>query len=317
MAGRGSIDTGKMIHVIGNAAVDTVIRVNMLPRPGETVVALGASEDLGGKGANQAVAAARCGASVRLVAAVGDDPAGKRIRSALAREGVLMDGVTASSYATDRCVITVDREGENTILSLVDAARNFNPIAETPIERWIMPGDWVVMQGNLRPTVTRDCLALAKSKGAMTALNPSPTYAAQDYDWTLVDLVVVNRGEARELAGGGADEAPRRLCKQGAGAVALTLGADGAAFFSADDVFRAAAPKVVTIDTVGAGDVFSGVLIAGKLLGLSWREALGAATEAASASTAHVGVLASFPSRETMAGILKRAAPERLQEWRQ
>lgn len=305
-----------MIHVIGAAAVDSVIRVDRLPRPGETIVALGASEDLGGKGANQAIAAARCGVDVRLVAAIGADAEGERIRSTLAGEGILTDGVAISSYGTDRCIITVDRSGENTILSLIDAARSFAPIAETPIGQWIMPGDWVVMQGNLRPRVTRDCLALAKSKGAATALNPSPTYAAQEYDWALVDLVVVNRGEAIELVGGEAEEVARALSKKSAGAVVLTLGAEGAAFFSADDAFRVAAPKVVGIDAVGAGDVFCGVVIAAKALGFGWREALAAATEAASASVTRKGVLASFPSREDMTGILKRAALGRLEEHR-
>jgi ribokinase len=297
-----------MIHVIGNAAVDSVIQVDRLPRPGETIVALQASEDLGGKGANQAIVAARCGAPVRLVAPIGDDAMAKRIRLSLAREGVLTDGVTTSPYGTDRCVITVDGQGENTILSLVEAARHFDPIAETRIESWITPRDFVVMQGNLRPNVTRDCLALAKSKGATTVLNPSPTYAAQDYDWTLVDLVLVNRGEAIELAGGGAEEAARELRRKGAGAVVLTLGPDGAAFFSADEAFRVAAPQVVAVDAVGAGDVFCGVLIAANALGRSWKEALAAAAEAASISVTRKGVLASFPSQEEMAGILGRAA---------
>jgi len=300
-----------MIHVIGNAAIDSVIRVERFPRPGETIVALGAAEDLGGKGANQAVVAARCGAPVRLVAPIGDDPLGERIRSGLAREGVLTDGVTTSPYGTDRCVITVDRDGENTILSLVDAARHFNPIEETRIESSIALGDWVVMQGNLRPSVTRDCLALARSKGATTVLNPSPTYAAEDYDWTLVDLVLVNRGEAVELAGGEAEEPARELCRMGAGAVVLTVGADGASFFSADDAFRVAAPQVIAIDTVGAGDVFCGVLVAAKALGRHWRGALAAATEAASISVTRKGVLASFPCPEEMAGILERALPGR------
>jgi ribokinase len=293
-----------MIHVIGNAAVDSVIRVDRLPRPGETVVALGASEDLGGKGANQAVAAMRCGANVRLVAAIGADVLGERIRSSLAREGVLTDGMTTSHCGTDRCVITVDRNGENTILSLIEAARNFDPIAETRLESWIRPGDLVVMQGNLRPNVTRDCLALARSKGATTVLNPSPIYAAQDYDWTLVDLVLVNSGEAVDLTGCSVEEAARELCKKGAGAVVLTLGADGAAFFSADETFRVAAPQVIAIDTVGAGDVFCGVLIAAKAIGRVWKDALAAATEAASISVTRKGVLASFPSREEMADIL-------------
>jgi ribokinase len=303
-----------MIHVIGNAAVDSVIRVERFPRPGETIVSLGASEDLGGKGANQAVIAARCGAPVRLVAPVGDDPLGERIRSSLAREGVLTDGVTTSPCGTDRCVITVDGRGENTILSLVEAARNFDPIAETRIAEWVMPGDFVVMQGNLRPSVTRDCLALARSKGATTVLNPSPTYATQDYNWTLIDLVLVNRGEAIELAGDGAEHAARELCKKGARAVVLTLGADGAAFFSADDTCCVTAPQVIAIDTVGAGDVICGVLIAAKALGRSWKEALTAAAEAASISVTRKGVLASFPSREEMAAIFERSTVGPLEE---
>jgi ribokinase len=303
-----------MILVIGNATIDSVIRVERFPRPGETIVALGASEDLGGKGANQAVVAARCGAPVRLAAAIGDDDAGERIRSSLAREGVQTDGMTASLYGTDRCVITVDGHGENTILSLIDAARHFDPIVETRVESWIAPGDFVVMQGNLRPSVTCDCLALARSKGATTVLNPSPIYAAQDYDWSLVDLVLVNRGEAIELAGGGPEEAARELCRKGAGSVVLTLGADGAVFVSADDAFRVSAPQVIAIDAVGAGDVFCGVLVAAKALGRSWKDALAAAAEAASISVTRKGVLASFPSREEMAAILERAATRPIEE---
>jgi ribokinase len=302
-----------MIHVIGNVAVDSVIRVDRLPRPGETIVALGASEDLGGKGANQAIVAARCGAPVRLVAPIGDNAMAKRIRSSLVREGVQTDGLTTSAYGTDRCVITVDRHGENTILSLIEAARHFNPIAETRLGSWISPGDLIVLQGNLRPSVTRDCLTLAKSKGATTVLNPSPTYAAEDYDWTLVDLVLVNRGEAVELAGGGAEEAAGALCKRGAGAVVLTLAADGAVFLSAEETFHVAAPQVIAVDAVGAGDVFCGVSIAAKALGRNWRDALAAAAEAASISVTRKGVLASFPSRKEMAVILERA-PARLVE---
>jgi ribokinase len=306
-----------MIHVIGNAAVDSVIRVDRFPQPGETIVALGATEDHGGKGANQAIAAARCAADVRLVAAIGDDAEGKRIRSSLAGEGVLTDGLAVSPYGTDRCVIAVDDQGENTILSLIDAAHNFDPIAETPVEQWIMPGDVIVMQGNLRPRVTRNCLALAKAKGATTALNPSPTYPAWDYDWTLVDLVVLNRGEASELAGARPEEAARALCTKGAGAVVLTLGANGAAFFSAGDAFCISAPRVAAVDAVGAGDVFCGVLVAARALRHGRRAALAAATEAASASVTRKGVLASFPSRREMADILDRAALNHPEEHRQ
>ena len=179
--------------------------------------------------------------------------------------------------------MTVDGRGENTILRLIDAARNFDPIAETPIDAWIMPGTSSSCRA-ICVRASRGTVLLCEVEGRDDGSHPSPTYAARDYDWILVDLVLVNRGEAIELAGGGAEEAARTLCKKGAGAVVLTLGAEGAAFFSADDAFRISAPRVTAIDAVGAGDVFCGVLIAAKVLGLGWRDALAAATEAASAS---------------------------------
>jgi len=296
-----------MIHVVGNAAVDTVIRLDCFPRPGETVVARGASDDLGGKGANQAVVIARCGQKVRLVAAVGEDAIGERIRANLAAEGVETDGLWAWPGASDRCVICVDRHGENTIVSLIGAARDFDPLAKTALERRIAPGDWVVLQGNLRASVTRACLALAKSKNATTALNPSPTFPASDYDWSLVDLVVLNRGEALEL-GGRVDpiQAARALIDAGAETAVVTLGAEGSALVSAGETLRADAPAVAAVDTVGAGDVFCGTLVAARARGLPWVEALGAATRAAAICVTRAGVLASFPTRDEMADILPR-----------
>ncbi len=296
-----------MIHVVGNAAVDTVIRLDCFPRPGETVVARGAADDVGGKGANQAVVIARCGQDVRLAAAVGADTIGERIRANLAAEGVATDGRWTSPAASDRCVICVNRHGENTIVSLIDAARDFDPLAKTALERWIAPGDWVVLQGNLRASVTRACLALAKSKKATTALNPSPTFPGSDYDWSLVDLVVLNRGEAIEL-GGCIDpiRATRALIGAGAETVVVTLGAEGSALVSAGETLRANAPPGAAVDTVGAGDVFCGTLVAARAKGLPWVEALGAATRAAAICVTRAGVLTSFPTRDEMADILPR-----------
>src|SRR5262245_28649758 len=119
-----------MIHVFGNATIDTVIRLARLPLPGETVVAEpGIEEDLGGKGANQVIAMARCGASVRLVAAIGRDESGRRIRANLEAEGVGTDGLFASERPTDRCIIYVDAQGENMIVSQIEAALAFDPLA--------------------------------------------------------------------------------------------------------------------------------------------------------------------------------------------
>ena len=300
-----------MIHVLGNAAIDTLISLDRFPRPGETIVARGAVEDVGGKAANQSIVIARCGQRVRLLASLGADRLAERIRRALLGEGIETDGLTTWPGATDRCVIYVDAKGENTIVSLSDAARAFDPIHDRGFADTVAQGDWLLMQGNLRPDVTRACLALAKSKGAITALNPSPTYASAEYDWRLADLVIVNRGEATEL-GGRSDPfaAARTLCEAGAGAVALTLGAEGAALVAADGVTKVSASEVDAIDTVGAGDVFCGTLIAARAGGRNWDEALKAAVAAAAISVTRRGVLASFPTRDEMVAIVSRNYPE-------
>ena len=302
-----------MIHVVGNATLDTLIRLDRFPQPGETVVARGADEDLGGKGANQAIVVARCGQSVRLRAALGGDPPGERIRRALANEGV-SDGLAIWPGPTDRCVIYVDAEGENTIVSLIEAARAFDPVEDMRGANDLAPGDWLLMQGNLRPEVTRACLSLAREKGARTALNPSPTYEAPEYDWRQVDLAIVNRVEAVAL-GGASDplEAAHALRGAGVGVVALTLGAEGVALIGPDGMISAPAPRVEAVDTVGAGDVFCGTLIAARAAGRDWRKALSVAVAAASVSVTRRGVLASFPTRGEMAALLARA---RLEEHR-
>jgi ribokinase len=298
-----------MIQVIGNAAIDTIIRVVRFPRPGETVVAENAAEDIGGKGANQAVAVARCGESVGLTAAIGADNSGEEIRSSLATEGVETDTLCSWRGPTDRCIIYVDQNGENTIVSLTEAARHFDPIAVTDIGHRIGPGDWIILQGNLRPDISRACLALAKRRGATTVLNPSPAYAPSDYDWPLVDLAIVNRGEATELGGHGDPiEATRALLAAGVGTAVLTLGAQGAILLSSTRELRAAAPNVAAVDTVGAGDVFCGSLVAARAKGLPWRAALRAAAEGAAICVSRPGAQTSFPSRAEMTRILANCA---------
>jgi ribokinase len=294
-----------MIHVIGNAAVDTIIRMARFPRPGETLIAELAADDLGGKGANQAVAIARCDERVNLVAAVGADALGERICASLAAESVDTKGLWTWAGPTDRCIVYVDEAGENTIVSLVEAARNFDPLTVTTVAQEIVAGDWVVLQGNLRAEVTRDCLALAKSRRAVAVLNPSPAYAANDYDWSRVDLVILNRVEAIELSGRSDPiDAARCLIAAGAGAAVLTLGSAGAILLSSMQELHVAAPEVTTLDTVGAGDVFCGTLIAARNKGLSWNEALRAAAAAAAICVSRAGVLASFPTRIEMSRIM-------------
>jgi ribokinase len=295
-----------MIHVIGNATIDTVIQLERFPVPGETLVAKGSHEDFGGKGANQAVAIARCGTPVRLLAAIGNDEAGLRIRTHLAAEGVETDGIREWVGRTDRCIIYVDHAGENTIVSSIDAAAAFDPLVTTDIAHEIRTGDHVLLQGNLRPDVTRRCLALAKECNATTILNPSPTYPPEEYDWRSVDLAVVNRVEAVELGG---DSDPERaaavLLDAGANAVILTAGDAGASWIARRLRVHAEARKVRAVDTVGAGDVFCGVLVASLAGGRSPEAALHAAAAAAAVTVTRRGVVSSFPSPAEMRRILR------------
>ena len=246
-----------MIHVIGNAAVDTIIRLKHLPQPGETVIARSLAEDLGGKGANLAAIIARCGVPVRLVAAIGGDPPGKRIRDSLAAEGVMTDGLATWPGPTDRCMIYVDQAGENTIVSLIDAAQSFDPLPSLAAGDWIAPKDYVLLQGNLRPEVLHRCLGFARQRSAVTVLNPSPISDPADYDWGLVDIAVLNRGEAAIL-GAKSDpaQAARRLQDAGAGTIVVTLGPQGALLVGSDGRLSAKAQDVAAADATGAGDVF-------------------------------------------------------------
>jgi ribokinase len=277
------------------------------PRPGETIIAGGAEEDMGGKGANQAVVIARAGVPVRLVAAVGSDAAAHAVRARLSREGVAVDGLWTWSGPTDRCVIYVDAHGENTIVSLIGAAQAFDPLAATDLAARVAAGDTLLFQGNLRPDVLRRCLAFARERGAATVLNPSPISAPGDYDWPRVDLAVLNRGEAALLGGHeDAEQAATALVDAGAGTVVVTLGADGALLRRRDERIRLAAPAVEAVDTTGAGDVFAGLLVAGRALGLDWAAALGAAVDGAALAVTRRGVLAAFPTPAEIAACLAR-----------
>lgn len=292
-----------MLHVIGNAAIDTIFRVERFPLPGETVVARCVSEDLGGKGANQAVVAARAGVKVRLAAAVGDDSAGAQIRDALEAEGVIVDGLVTSSAPTDRSSIYVDAKGENTIVSITEAAARFDPISSGVIAD-IRPDDTVLCQGNLAVDALVGCLEAARKPGAVTVLNPSPVFATRGFDWRLASVVVVNAVEAVELGGTDHyDDAARRLRAAGAGTVVVTLGARGAVSIGEEEI-RVEAPEVKAVDTTGAGDVFCGVLTALHVQRLRWQRALAAATEAAAICVTRPGVMASFPSADEIRQIV-------------
>lgn len=294
------------VFVIGNAAVDLSFRLDRLPEPGETRIAAGRRADPGGKGLNQAVAARRAGAAVRFRAAVGDDADGRLVADRLAAEGIAPSDLVLETGATDQSVVLVASDGENAIVSTADRARGLTADAAAAFARAGRPGDVLLLQGNLTLPATRAALEAARGQGVWIILNPAPIWPAADggVPWPLVDVAVVNRVEARQLAGEPDPKAAAtRLRRAGAGAVVVTLGAAGALVAAAGGTDTVAAPVVAAVDTTGAGDTACGVLAAMLAEGRTLAEAVPVAIAAAALSVTRAGALAGMPSAEEIAAI--------------
>ena len=271
------------VHVVGNVALDTTFRLARFPEPGETVNATGASVALGGKGANQALAALRGGAETWLWAALGQDSEAEAIRRGLAREGLGDRFLTALPLPSDRSTILIDASGENQIVSAVACARAYDPLGAgwAGVAR---AGDMLVLQGNLGLDVTRAMLDAARAASCRTLLNASPLEDGASMPLG-ADVVIVNRGEAVMLTGErDPAEAARALIARGAGSVVVTLGGEGALVLSGGDPMpmRIPARSVRALYTSGAGDVFCGTLAARLSLG----DGLGRAAQFAGAAAA-------------------------------
>lgn len=293
------------VHVVGNACLDSIYRLHRFPEPGETIVAAGMAEDLGGKGANQAVAAARVGARVRLLAAIGRDQPGEALAERLAAEGVDTGGLVRVDSPTDRSIIQVDASAENAIISVTGCADRFAPPQGTDLDTALAPGDLLLMQGNLRITAVRDCFALARKRSVRTVLNPSPIREPYGVVLPLTDLLIVNEGEACRL---GSNPDPHRaaatLLRHGVSMVVVTLGAGGASLVTPSERTDYPAPTVVAVDTAGAGDLLCGVLVGLLDRGVAIQAALPAAVRIAAIGVTRPGVLSSFPDRAEIAAIL-------------
>jgi ribokinase len=286
------------LHIVGNVCIDSTLRVPRFPHPGETLVALSSETGLGGKGANQAIAAARAGAEVVLYAAIGADEAGARVQRALAAEP-LTPRLVVGDRATDTSIVLVRPDGENMIVSDTSMALSFEPHRVGELERSLRLGDIVLLQGNLDATATAACIRLARQSSAAVVLNPSPLSADSVFEWPLIELVIANAGEIEALTGEReADAGALVLRSLGAGAVVVSLGALGALLVDGDGIFEIAAPIVEATDTSGAGDVLCGVAVGLIAQGFSRQEAFSRATAAAALSVMRRGAFASCPSRE-------------------
>ncbi|MEZ0113621.1 ribokinase [Catenulispora sp. EB89] len=287
------------VTVVGSVNRDVVLQVRALPRPGETVHAVGSREGIGGKGANQAVAAARLGSAVRLVAKVGGDA--PDILASLARNGVDTALIaTAERTRTGLALITVDAAGENTIVLDGGANRELT-VADLP-EVLAAPGDVLMAQGEIPPEVTGAAVIRAAAQGATVILNPAPAHAFDDDVLKRVDVLVPNLGELCALLGVPVPATSGEVAKLLAdhplpvSALVVTLGADGAIVHDQEGTAYIPAPRVTAVDTVGAGDTFCGALADSLVRGLPLRAAAERAVLAAALSVTGVGAQSAMPT---------------------
>jgi ribokinase len=289
------------VIVVGSINADLVVSTERLPKAGETVTGGTFARHGGGKGANQAVAAARAGAQVAMVAAVGADDLGEEALRELAAEGIDVAAVARLDDApTGVATIVVDGRGENLIAvaSGANAELDGAVVAEA-VERLIERGTSgvVLLQQEVPEDVVVAAIRAARAAGWQPVLNPAPARPLPDG----LDGVILtpNADEARTLAGEDDVEAAGRALAARTGApVLVTVGADGALLFAGDEVESFPAPAVEVVDTTGAGDAVNGALAAELAAGRPLREAARFAITAAALSTRAPGAREGMPRRD-------------------
>jgi len=294
------------VLAFGNATVDIIQRIARFPAKGETLLAEGLLRCPGGKGLNQAVAAARAGASTTLVAPIGRDGDGAFLTRFVDGEADLEATWLTCDAPTDVSIVWVDRGGENMIVSSAGCACSTTVDQARVHCAALNQGDILLMQGNLSADVTRVAAETARQKGAMTMLNTAPITWDMGPILPLFHVVVANEVEAAFLTGGTGESAPPRLIERGARTVVVTLGARGALLAGPEGCVRIAAPEVQARDTAGAGDVLVGTLAGVLAQGARLSAATEIAVHAAALSVTRAGTTASFPSREELSELNMR-----------
>ncbi len=295
------------IVVIGSANVDLVASVSVLPRPGQTVMATGYQEFCGGKGANQAIAAARLGQSVALVGRVGGDAAGEAVRAALRDEGVDVSLLkTLPAESTGRALVMLDAQAENSIVVIGGAnaallVQHVDEAAES-----IRAATVVVAQLEVPLEAVRRAAEYARG---VFVLNPAPAQPLDDGLLRLVDVLIVNESEFEAVAGFPATDeqqmtADRLVDSKLPAFMVVTLGGEGALVWHQGRLSTIAAPPVTVVDTTGAGDTFVGALADSLTRGDEFLEAVRWAVCAATLSTGALGATTGMPTRDDVAALL-------------
>lgn len=272
------------VVVVGSCNLDLVSTTTHLPSPGETLRAVTYAEHAGGKGLNQAVACARMGARTAIIGCVGNDSAGTMLRELLNSEGIDTSQLITVDAPTGRAFITVDASGENTIVIVAGANAQVGDTAIT------IPSSKVLL-AQLEIPLDVVTQVFIQAQGAIRVLNPAPATPLSHELLSLCDIAVPNETESATLGG------TKALLQSGVTTVITTLGERGAEISNATSTTPIAPYKVDAIDTVGAGDAFTGALCAELARGETIEHAARIASVAGALATTVRGAVPSLPTR--------------------
>lgn len=296
------------VVVVGSLNMDLIVRAPRLPVGGETLAGHDFSTAPGGKGANQAVAAARLGARVAMVGCVGDDAYGSELRDGLLAEGIDCSAVeVAGGVPSGIASILVDDAGQNAIVIVAGGNGEMSPARVERHEALLANAEVVIVQLEVPAATVEATLSRAHALGRTVILNPAPAVGPLPAHWYgMVDYLIPNESEAALLTGLPVDspetalQAAQRLLEAGARRVLITLGRQGVLYADAGRHLHVPVTPVVAVDTTAAGDTFVGGFAAGLAEGISLEAAIALGQQAAALAVTRPGAQPSIPYRHEL-----------------
>lgn len=303
------------VVVVGSYNIDLVARTPRMPVKGETIIGAQLYTGPGGKGANQAVAAARLRADVSMVVKIGTDDFGDQAKANLEKEGIRPDFVLRTGKAhTGAALIFVDADGENMIVVASGANELLTPSDVSEAHEAIEGADVLLVQLEVPLESVQRAMWLAHCADVKVLLNPAPGQPLDGELLSLVDVLTPNETEAQIITGlpvrnlQEAETAARQLLDNGVGTVVLTLGAKGALVVAHDGTHHVPGQPVEVVDTTGAGDAFNGALAVALAEGRALVEAVAFANAAAALQVTKVGAAPAMPYRDEVEALMRRVS---------